>query len=80
MKAHLIRGALYLLLVPAVCVIPFALGQRTTDDRSATKIAHLPATSTDSGTGALAMAEFPTNGVIANPKSPVAHPNHKKAH
>src|SRR5436190_15957559 len=27
-KAHVIRGAFYLLLVVAVCVIPFALGQR----------------------------------------------------
>jgi N-acetylneuraminic acid mutarotase len=27
-KAHLIRGAFYLLLLLAVCVIPFALGQR----------------------------------------------------
>ena len=29
-KAHLIRGAFYLLLLLAVCVIPFALGQRNT--------------------------------------------------
>ena len=29
MKAHLTRGAFYLLLLLAVCVIPFALGQRT---------------------------------------------------
>src|SRR5437870_12456432 len=27
-KAHLIRGAFYLLLLLAVCAIPFALGQR----------------------------------------------------
>ena len=27
-KAHLLRGAFYLLLLLAVCVIPFALGQR----------------------------------------------------
>src|SRR6266478_6913812 len=27
-RAHLIRGAFYLLLLLAVCVIPFALGQR----------------------------------------------------
>src|SRR6266404_490322 len=27
-KAHLIRGALYLLLLLAVCAIPFALAQR----------------------------------------------------
>jgi hypothetical protein len=29
-KAHLLRGAFYLLLLLAVCVIPFALAQRTT--------------------------------------------------
>ena len=28
-KAHLIRSALYVLLLLAVCVIPFALAQRT---------------------------------------------------
>jgi hypothetical protein len=28
-KAHLLRGAFYLLLLVAVCLIPFALGQRT---------------------------------------------------
>ena len=64
MKAHLIRGALYLLLVLAICVIPFALGQRTTDDRSATNIAQLPVTSSDSGAGVLAMPESPMTGVI----------------
>jgi len=30
-RAHLIRGAFYLLLLPVVCVIPFALGQRSTE-------------------------------------------------
>src|SRR5205823_1198680 len=34
-KAHLLRGAFYLLLLVAVCVIPFALGQRTTTKQSA---------------------------------------------
>ena len=29
-EAHLLRGALYLLLLLTVCVIPFALAQRTT--------------------------------------------------
>src|SRR5437773_3924995 len=29
-RAHLLRGAFYLLLLLAVCVIPFALAQRTT--------------------------------------------------
>ncbi len=34
-KAHLLRGAFYLLLLVAVCVIPFALGQRATTKQSA---------------------------------------------
>jgi hypothetical protein len=34
-KAHLLRGAFYLLLLMAVCVIPFALGQRATTKQSA---------------------------------------------
>src|SRR5438046_2363997 len=34
-KAHLLRSAFYLLLLLAVCVIPFALGQRTTTKQSA---------------------------------------------
>src|SRR5690349_17564168 len=33
-KAHLIRGAFYLLLLVAVCAIPFALAQRNTIKRS----------------------------------------------
>ena len=34
-KAHLLRGAFYLLVLLAVCVIPFALGQRATTRQSA---------------------------------------------
>ena len=34
-KAHLIRGAFYLLLLVAVCAIPFALAQRNTIKRGA---------------------------------------------
>ena len=33
-KAHLIRGAMYVLLLVAVCVIPFALAQRSNANRS----------------------------------------------
>ena len=32
-KAHLIRGAFYLLLLLAVCAIPFALAQRNATKR-----------------------------------------------
>ena len=36
-KAHLIRGAFYMLLLIAVCAIPFALAQRNTNKISAAK-------------------------------------------
>ena len=36
-KAHLIRGIFYLLLLVAVCAIPFALAQRNTNKISAAK-------------------------------------------
>src|SRR5437762_419263 len=36
-KAHLLRSAFYLLLLVAVCAIPFALAQRNTAKRSLTK-------------------------------------------
>jgi hypothetical protein len=64
-KAHLIRGAFYLLLLFAVCVTPFARGQRTTGERSATaKIAQLSATSSESDrdAGALLTPELPMGG------------------
>src|SRR5215467_8515914 len=38
-KAHLIRGAFYLLLLVAVCAIPFALGQRNAPKRGMTNSA-----------------------------------------
>jgi hypothetical protein len=39
-KAHLIRSACYVLLLLAVCVIPFALAQRNTTERSVTAQTH----------------------------------------
>ncbi len=71
LKAHLIRGAFYLLLLLAVCVIPFALGQRTISDQSTTaNIAQFPATSSDSGSGAargtLPILEFPMGCILWN--------------
>jgi hypothetical protein len=33
-KAHLVRGAFYLLLLLAICVIPFSLGQRQATEPS----------------------------------------------
>src|SRR6267378_3397708 len=41
-KAHLLRGAFYLLLLVAVCAIPFALAQRNAFKRSVTKPAIQP--------------------------------------
>ena len=69
LKAHLIRGAVYLLLLLIVCVVPFALGQRTADKQSSDANAtELAMTSRDSSvtTGALPMSEFPTAGVLYN--------------
>src|SRR6267378_8442768 len=40
-KAHLIRSAFYVLLLLAVCVIPFALAQRNTTKRSAAAQKHV---------------------------------------
>jgi hypothetical protein len=40
-KAHLIRGVFYLLLLLAVCAIPFALAQRDTNKRSAAGVCGL---------------------------------------
>jgi hypothetical protein len=52
-KAHLLRGAFYLLLLLAVCVIPFALAQRVTIMRSAWQpgvpASQFPKTSNPSG-------------------------------
>ena len=55
-EAHLLRGAVYLLLLLAVCVIPFALGQRTTakGNRPATTIT--VTNGNDSGPGSLRQA------------------------
>jgi hypothetical protein len=36
-KAYLLRGAFYLLLLIAVCAIPFALAQRNTGYRNVTR-------------------------------------------
>src|SRR5215471_7767683 len=56
MKAHLIRGAFYLLLVSALCVIPFAPVQRITamGNRPATTIT--VTNGNDSGPGSLRQA------------------------
>src|SRR6476620_4775471 len=55
-RAHLLRGALYLLLLLAVSLIPFALAQRTTAkaNRPATTIT--VTNTNDSGPGSLRQA------------------------
>ena len=53
-KAHLIRGALYLPLLLAVCVIPFALAQRKSRRAPANIITVVNLN--DSGTGSLRQA------------------------
>ena len=66
-KGHLIRGAFYLLLFLAVCVIPFALGQRTTERQSSLdSTTQLPITSVDANREAspLATPEFPMGGPL----------------
>ncbi len=61
------RSALYLLLLLAVCMGPFALGQRTAGEQSTS--AHWrqqPPSLSASSAGALATAEFPMSGTIWN--------------
>src|SRR5437660_5025177 len=65
-KAHLIRGAFYLLLLLAVCAIPFALGQRNAKKSAAKpnvaaglKVAQAAAPSTGAAPGSLVMPRKP---------------------
>src|SRR5438552_16242877 len=48
-KAYLIRGAFYLLLLIAVCAIPFALAQRNAPKRSGPNAGKLSASQTKAG-------------------------------
>ena len=65
MKAHLIRSALYLLLLLVLCVIPFALGQRTSGEQSTSpNTRQHPATRSDTRPGALAIPSLPNGGVL----------------
>jgi hypothetical protein len=62
-KAHLFRGAFYLILLVAVCLIPFALAQRATTKQSA--VAHsLLSGSTPLGT--LPNSDDPASGTWTN--------------
>lgn len=55
MRAHLFRSAFYLLLLLALCVIPFAVAQRGMSGNTA----QLPTTFIDSGPGTLGMPKLP---------------------
>ena len=55
-EAHLLRGAFYLLLLLAVCVIPFALGQRTTAKGNRPANVITVTNTNDSGPGSLRQA------------------------
>ena len=68
-KAHVIRGAFYLLLFLAVCMIPFTLAQPTHNKQSTSKnTAQLPITSSggDRDQSAWPTREFPAGGVLWN--------------
>ena len=56
MKAHLIRGAFCVLVLLAVCVIPFALAQRTTANRHRPANVITVTNTNDSGPGSLRQA------------------------
>ena len=55
-KAHLLRGAFYLLLLLTVCVIPFALAQRTTAKGNRPATTNTVTNTNDSGPGSLRQA------------------------
>ena len=55
-NAHLLRGAFYVLLLLAVCVIPFALGQRTTAKGNRPANVITVTNGNDSGPGSLRQA------------------------
>ena len=52
-KAYLIRGAFYLLLLVAVCAIPFALAQRNAPKRSGANVGKVNASQSKAGSGLL---------------------------
>src|SRR5437899_3454947 len=58
-KAHLIRGAFYLLLLIAVCAIPFALAQRNAPKRSGPNAGKLSASQSKAGSLLLPYAAWP---------------------
>src|SRR5262249_36275948 len=55
-KTHFIRGAFYVLLVSALCIIPLALAQRTTTKRNQPANVITVTNTNDSGPGSLRQA------------------------
>src|SRR6476659_8978603 len=68
-KAHLIRGAFYLLLLVAVCAIPFALAQRNSSKHSVANAAAKPNLSSMPSVTGLYTAP---NGVMRAPALPAS--------
>ena len=66
-EAHLIRGAVYLLFLLALCAIPFSLAQRTTAKQNtvgSTMQLSINSSDSDRDASALQMPEFPTGGPV----------------
>src|SRR5882724_3480103 len=63
-KAHLLRGAFYLLLLVTVCAIPFALAQRNATKRSVAQPAARPGVDANMY---LPKAAQPSTGTISAP-------------
>jgi N-acetylneuraminic acid mutarotase len=71
-KAHLIRSAFYVILLLAVCVIPFALAQRNTTKRSVVK---RPSSGSATATSSRPAPRHPSS--IRKPGEPQAQPRSK---
>jgi hypothetical protein len=64
-KAHLIRGAFLLLLLAALCAIPFALAQRNTTKQSGARQTVAPRTSSGAvGSGSIGVRPLPKGGQV----------------
>ena len=67
LKAHLIRGAFYLLFLLALCAIPFSLAQRTTAKQNtvgSTMQLSINSSDSDRDASALRRLEFPTGLIL----------------
>src|SRR5258707_9136463 len=69
-KAHLIRSAFYVILLLAVCVIPFALAQRNTNKRSVATKPKVAATKAQLATQLARAKSVPSSLVGARQRAP----------